>query len=476
MKKLLYLLLLTTLSTVLYAQEEYKLFRTQLPFSNTEKDYYVKRIGTNYVLNGDIIVGSTLQRLAIYQSNNHDGAYIWPKGYVPVRIDKSMKSMKTRSGESMYQNAIDAINVINVNTNIRLTPYTNQKDYIRIMYTADTGYGGISPIGRRGGEQILYITRESDIGTVIHELLHSLGFWHEQSRYDRDQYVVIDTSNIKHEYRHNFQIEPGTPTSAYDYQSIMHYGAYSFAIDPKKPTIRCKNGNMVSDCTLGGSLLSNNDIKGINTAYFFNKDIPQKDYVAQLPYNDLQTEIAHLPKPPSVTDGMDKEVRAIDKPIEDGVYLIKVLISSKYLDITAVSMENGALLQQWEKVGWDNQKFAVTNLGNNLYMLKAMHSEKYLGVKDQSVEYRAMINQEDYTGEPNQKFYIRYEAAKKGHTIQGQQSEMYWAVMDLKNGDNIVQDTYIKDAYSFERVGDIPSALKPGEKIKTAVPVNKPKK
>ncbi len=455
-----------------FSQNGYKVMRAKLPMSTTEKDYYVKQVGAHYVLNGDIIVGNAGQSLMMYQSNYTDGAYIWPKGYVPVKIDRNTHDKTTRFGMSVYDNALKAIEEINANTNVRLVPYTNQRDYIRIMFTTDTGYGGISPVGRRGGEQILYVTNTSDIEVTIHELLHSLGFWHEQSRYDRDNYVVIDTNNVKPEQRYNFQVEPGTPSSAYDYNSIMHYSAYAFAIDRSKPTIQCKNGNVISNCLPRGrsKYFSELDIKGINSTYWFNKDVAKRNYSAELPYDENLPTAKRIKPAVSYTNKEDYMV--VNKPLENGIYMIKHMETGQYLDVAGVSKENGATLQQWEKVGWDNQKFAVMSTGNNIFLLKAVHSGKYLNVTGQSTEARAGISQQDYTEQDNFKFYILYNSQKNGYTIMGVQSNMYWMVMSKDKGVPVQQAPNLADVFSFEKMGNIP-LVEENEKMKTTVPLKK---
>lgn len=52
-------------------------------------------------------------------------------------------------------------------------------------------------VGRIGGEQKLSLATPCDrVAIVIHEFMHALGFWHEQSRVDRDKYVTIRWANI----------------------------------------------------------------------------------------------------------------------------------------------------------------------------------------------------------------------------------------------------------------------------------------
>ncbi|KHJ88107.1 astacin [Oesophagostomum dentatum] len=79
-------------------------------------------------------------------------------------------------------------------------------------------------------------------GTITHEIGHALGFYHTQSRYDRDSWISVDFSNIPADLQYNFEKQtPATEThfgQRYDYGSVMQYGPYAFASDPNKYTIR----------------------------------------------------------------------------------------------------------------------------------------------------------------------------------------------------------------------------------------------
>ncbi len=70
-------------------------------------------------------------------------------------------------------------------------------------------------------------------GIVLHELLHAAGFWHEQSRPDRDDHVYIQWSNIERGREDNFakysRAEVSTLQLPYDTQSVLHYSSNAFS-------------------------------------------------------------------------------------------------------------------------------------------------------------------------------------------------------------------------------------------------------
>ncbi|PIO58048.1 astacin [Teladorsagia circumcincta] len=67
------------------------------------------------------------------------------------------------------------------------------------------------------------------IGTAAHELAHTLGFYHTQSRYDRDDYITVIGQNINQNYSDQFEKQTNETNNnyglPYDYGSVMHYRA-----------------------------------------------------------------------------------------------------------------------------------------------------------------------------------------------------------------------------------------------------------
>jgi hypothetical protein len=102
-------------------------------------------------------------------------------------------------------------------------------------------------VGREGGGQVVLIKDGCGVGSVSHEILHSLGFWHEQSRCDRDSYVEILYNNIQSGFSSNFDKQClGTANVfPYDEGSIMHYSPYAFGKvvgTTTQQTIRSRRG------------------------------------------------------------------------------------------------------------------------------------------------------------------------------------------------------------------------------------------
>lgn len=119
--------------------------------------------------------------------------------------------------------------------------WEGEQNYISIF----KGEGCFSSVGNRlVGKQRLSIGTNCDrIATIEHEFLHALGFWHEQSRSDRDDYVTIMWDRISAGKEHNFNTYNDTTSSSlgvpYDYGSMMHYSKTAFR-NGTEPTIVTK--------------------------------------------------------------------------------------------------------------------------------------------------------------------------------------------------------------------------------------------
>jgi hypothetical protein len=151
----------------------------------------------------------------------------WPKRTIPFVINPDLPNQKR---------VTDAIDHWHQKTSIRFKARTTEKDFVRIKRVTS---GCASAVGRQGGEQELILADTCTVGNIIHELGHTIGLWHEQSRADRNKFIKIVMTNVVPGLAHNFNqhILDGIDLNTYDFGSIMHYPAVAFPIDATKPTI-----------------------------------------------------------------------------------------------------------------------------------------------------------------------------------------------------------------------------------------------
>jgi len=209
----------------------------------------VKQIGNNYFISDDQMISERQLNLlkngglerssgkisSVTRANNGTFTYKWTNGIYYYKIESSRRAQ-----------ILQAFEEIQNNSNVRFVERTNQSTYVTFKDDDSKNTSYSSHIGMETGVSMeIGLHSSQGIGTIIHETMHSLGFYHEHTRPDRDQYVVIDLSKIPHpvgskEYyslASQYQVQPfSVAFGQLDFESIMMYGSSSILYSPSKPT------------------------------------------------------------------------------------------------------------------------------------------------------------------------------------------------------------------------------------------------
>ena len=178
------------------------------------------------IIEGDILVPEDFY-------GNIAAAYttiLWGDGIVPYEFDSDGEdSVNTTQRQVMLDAMARWENAANLRFRLHETFDTG---WLRIRDSSnDDDPSNSSPVGAGLGERTVNIT-DWDVWTCVHELGHSLGFWHEQSRPNRDDFVQINWDRIPTNKAHNFLLHPAAdayPPGGYDFDSVMHYQQCEFS-------------------------------------------------------------------------------------------------------------------------------------------------------------------------------------------------------------------------------------------------------
>uniref|UniRef100_A0A8C2YWE8 Metalloendopeptidase n=1 Tax=Cyclopterus lumpus TaxID=8103 RepID=A0A8C2YWE8_CYCLU len=211
------------------------------------------------LIGGDIAIDSEAERNADPCTSRGCkwGKFTDGKVYIPYYLTNHFSSRE----KAIITRGLESFSSFSC---IRFRPSrSSDRDWLSI----ESQNGCYSFVGRRGGKQVVSLARSGCLyhGTIQHELLHALGFNHEQTRSDRDNHIRVMLQNVQSGMEHNFRkiatLNQGTP---YDYGSVMQYHKYAFSKNNQPTMVPIPNSNV----NFGNAKeMSRTDIARLNTLY-----------------------------------------------------------------------------------------------------------------------------------------------------------------------------------------------------------------
>lgn len=242
--------------------------RATIPTIHGERDVTYMVIDGHAILEGDIDLGPVDENSELVQLRGAplaDGGMLWPGGEIPYSINPGMVN------PTRVEWAIDKLEAA---TSIRFRPKQQNDSYYIAFDNSSIPGVSHSPLGRQYLGNLVTIWEEHGVNTIVHEILHSLGFNHEQTRGDRDEIIDINYQCIDNDYEGNFEADdPVVDLEPYDMGSIMHYNAWAFCLgweDGACDNLQCPPitwaGTSVAIPNQSGELTTN-DINSIYRVY-----------------------------------------------------------------------------------------------------------------------------------------------------------------------------------------------------------------
>jgi len=208
------------------------------------------------IVEGDIVLGPAEQLAASAPPGPGTGAspdgfslgyvsQLWPEvggvNQIPYTIETGATNLN--AALSYVNSTLSGV--------IQFVPQTNQANYVTFNFDPTNTSGSCeSSVGMLGGQQFVGGSASCALATIVHEMGHTIGLFHEHQRPDRNTWITFNYANVDEPLvAGNFDI----PTynyqtiGLYDIASVMHYPPFSFT----------KNGLTVLESIPPGIPLSN---------------------------------------------------------------------------------------------------------------------------------------------------------------------------------------------------------------------------
>ncbi|XP_055335035.1 uncharacterized protein LOC129586064 [Paramacrobiotus metropolitanus] len=193
---------------------------------------YLSDLNGNRKLANDIIFADAGTGFGYNDTSGNQTLTLWANGKVPYQISELYgfqdRFIIEQAMLNIEHKSLHCVTFIARKTEanyIHFKPGDNCSSYVGVR-------GGMQPVFLHPSECI-------QLGIVQHEILHALGLFHEHSRSDRNSYVAIYEGEIMEGHESQYRAIPNMPTfgTAYDLESLMHYGPYDFSRTVSRPVI-----------------------------------------------------------------------------------------------------------------------------------------------------------------------------------------------------------------------------------------------